>query len=304
MLWSTKKKIPDPCEDVLKHILAEIDDLRKNIETKADQRLQKYQCHYPSGTFSKSAYNLAHYLAMRQFDLRDLQDRLAQTSLTSLGRAEAAVLTTLDSLIDVLKRATDKRYPLRDQNHEICFIRGQQLLDQHTIDLFGPFHQQGRAHVMVTLPTEAAWDYALVRAFVEKGMTCARINCAHDDLSIWQEMVNNIRRAETELNRSCRILMDLAGHKIRTGPITLGPPIHHLRVKKDLTGQVVEPEHLIVTTDSESPSSDPSLFSVSIPTALHKKLAPGARIGFIDNRNKKRHLKVEEALSETEWLVS
>jgi pyruvate kinase len=304
MLWSTKKKIPDPCEDVLKHILAEIDDLRKNIETKAEQRLQKYQCHYPSGTFSKSAYNLAHYLAMRQFDLRDLQDRLAQTSLTSLGRAEAAVLTTLDSLIDVLKRATDKRYPLSDQNHEICFIRGQQLLDQHTIDLFGPFHQQGRAHVMVTLPTEAAWEYALVRAFMEKGMTCARINCAHDDLSIWQEMVNNIRRAETELNRSCRILMDLAGHKIRTGPITLGPPIHHLRVKKDLTGQVVEPEHLIVTTDSESPSSDPLLFSVSISTALHKKLAPGVRIGFIDSRNKKRQLQVEKALSETEWLVS
>ena len=304
MLWSSKKKTPDPCEDVLKHILAEIDDLRKEIEVKANQRLQKYQCHYPSGVFSKSAYNLAHYLAMRQFDLRDLQDRLAQTSLTSLGRAEAAVLTTLDSLIDVLKRATDKRYPLNEQNHEICFIRGQQFLNQHTIDLFGPFHQQGRAHVMVTMPPEAAWDYALVRAFLEKRMTCARINCAHDDPIIWQGIVNNIRRAETEINRSCRILMDLAGHKIRTGPITLGPPIHHIRVKKDLTGQVVEPGYLIFATDFESPSIDPSLFRVVIPIALHEKLEPGMHIGFIDNRSKQRYLQVEKALSETEWLIS
>ncbi len=302
---TTNKFNQDPYEDVLKQILAEIAQLRQQIEINANQRLQKYQSNYHSGAFSKSACNLAHYLAMRQFDLRHLQDRLAQAGLSSLGRAEASVLSTLDSLIDVLKRATDKHYlPGEKSPSEYGFNRGQQLLEQHTIELFGPFHEQGRAHVMVTLATEVAWDYMLVRSLLEKGMTCARINCAHDDPVIWQGMIRNVRRAETEMGRSCRILMDLAGHKIRTGPIALGPSIHHIHVQKDRTGKVVAPGYLILTSDAESPFVDNSLFRVSIPRALHQKLAPGTYLEFIASQNKQRYLKVEKALSDTEWLVS
>ncbi len=295
----------DPYEDILKQILAEVTELRQKIEINANKRLQKYQRNFHCGNFSKSAFNLAHYLAMRQFDLRHLQDRLAQAGLSSLGRAEASVLSTLDSLIDVLKRATDKHYQPGEKNpSEYGFNRGQQLLLQHTIELFGPFHEHGRAHVMVTLPTEACEDYSLVSSLLEKGMTCARINCAHDDPVIWQGMIRNVRRAETEMGRSCRVLMDLAGHKIRTGPIAPGPSIHHIRVQKDRTGKVVAPGYLILTSNSESPSVDSSLFRVSIPKTLHKKLAPGLYLGFISSRNKQRCLKVEKALSDTDWLAS
>ena len=249
---TTNRSNHDPYGDVLKQILAEVIELRQKIEINANQRLQKYQGNYRSGTFSKSACNLAHYLAMRQFDLRHLQDRLAQAGLSSLGRAEASVLSTLDSLIDVLKRATDKDYLPDEKNlSEYGFNQGQQLLEQHTIELFGPFREHdehGRAHVMVTLATEASWDYTLVSSLLEKGMTCARINCAHDGPVIWQGMIRNVRRAETEMGRSCRILMDLAGHKIRTGPIALGPSIHHIRVQKDRTGRVIAPGYLILTS--------------------------------------------------------
>ena len=242
---------------------------------------------------------------MRQFDLRQLQDRLAQAGLSSLGRAEASVLSTLDSLIDLLKRATDKHYLPEETNAgEYGFNRGQQLLEQHTIELFGPFHEQGRAHVMVTLPKEASQDYSLISSLLEKGMTCARINCAHDDPLIWQGIIKNVRRAETELERPCRILMDLAGHKIRTGPIDLGPPVHHIRVQKDRTGWILAPGYLLLTSDPESPSADSSQFRVSIPKALHQRLAPGIYLGFIDSQNKQRYLKVENALSDTDWLVS
>ncbi|MGZ8232559.1 pyruvate kinase [Methylobacter tundripaludum] len=302
---ATKEVTPDPYEDILKQILAEVVELRQKIEINANQRLQKYQGYYHSGCFSKSACNLAHYLAMRQFDLRHLQDRLAQAGLSSLGRAEASVLSTLDSLIEVLKRATDKHYLSGEKKtSEYGFNRGQQLLEQHAIELFGPFHEHGRAHVMVTLSTEACWDYTLVSSLLEKGMTCARINCAHDDPVVWQGMITNIRRAETEMGRPCRILMDLAGHKIRTGPVALGPSIHHIRVQKDRTGKIVAPGYLILTADSESPSADSSLFRVSISKPLHKKLAPEVCLSFIDNQNKQRCLKVEKALSDTDWLVS
>src|SRR5664279_3046301 len=117
-------------------------------------------------------------------------------------------------------------------------------------------------------------------------------------------MIRNIRRAETEMGRSCRILMDLAGHKIRTGPIALGPSIHHIRVQKDRAGRVVTPGYLILTAATKSASADSSLFSVSISKLLHKKLASGMRLGFMDNQNKLRYLEVEKALSDTDWLVS
>ncbi|MDD1641154.1 MAG: pyruvate kinase, partial [Methylococcaceae bacterium] len=245
---ATNKLNQDPYEDVLKQLLAEVVELRQKIEINASQRLQKYQDNFHSGI------------------LRHLQDRLAHAGLSSLGRAEASVLSTLDSLIDVLKRATDKDYLPSDKSLvEYGFNRGQHLLEQHTIELFGSFHEHdehGRAHVMVTLGTEASWDYTLVSSLLEKGMTCARINCAHDNPVIWQGMIRNVRRAETEMGRSCRILMDLAGHKIRTGPITLGPSVHHIRVQKDHTGRVVAPGYLILTTAPESPSVDSSFFRV------------------------------------------
>ena len=75
---ASNKLIQDTYEDVLKQLLAEVVELRQKIELNASQRLQNYQDNFHSGTFSKSACNLAHYLAMRQFDLRHLQDRLAQ----------------------------------------------------------------------------------------------------------------------------------------------------------------------------------------------------------------------------------
>jgi len=300
-----KKITHDPYADVLAQILAEITDLRREIEVKANRRLQKYQTHYHAGIFSKSACNLAHYLAMRQFDLRHLQDRLAQAGLSSLGRAEASVLSTFDTLIDVLKRATDRHYqPGEITPNEYGFNRGRQLLEQHTLELFGPFHEHGKAHVMVTLGIEASWDYQLVNSLLNKGMTCARINCAHDGPSVWQGMINNIRRAETETGRPCRILMDLAGHKIRTGAIALEPPIYHIKVRKDRTGKTVASGYLILTADPDNSSKDTALFKVPITSELHKKLAPGMFLGFTDNQQKQRYLKIEKALSNSDWLVS
>ncbi|WP_404355707.1 hypothetical protein [Methylotuvimicrobium sp. KM1] len=40
---------------------------------------------------------MAHYLALLQFDLRHLQQRLAQAGLSSLGRAESSIMSTLDT---------------------------------------------------------------------------------------------------------------------------------------------------------------------------------------------------------------
>jgi len=300
-----QKTPKDPYDAILKQLLVELVELRETIEVHAKQRLQKYQTSYHAGLFSKSARNLAHYLAMRQFDLRHLQDRLAQAGLSSLGRSESCVLSTFDALIEVLKRATDTSYQSSGMNpSENGFNQGHQLLEQHTIALFGSFHDHSKAHVMVTLGTDASWDYALVSALLEKGMTCARINCAHDDPVVWQEMIGNVRRAETELARPCRVLMDLAGHKIRTGAITLGPAIYRIKVQKDRTGKIIAPGYLILTSQVNPTTDTDGLFRVTIPKRLHKKLGPKMVLSFIDTRKRQRYLQVEKALSDTDWLVS
>ncbi len=300
-----KNTFVDPYENLLKDILVEVSNLREQIALHANERLIQYQDNYLEGQFTESAINLAHYLAMRQFDLRHLQDRLAQSALTSLGRAEASVLSTFDILIDILQRSTDKTYVSSQNNISAqSFNRGQFLLKQHTKDLFGSSHGQGKAHVMVTLSTEASWDYALIKALFEKGMTCARINCAHDDEHVWDAMIKNIRRAEIETGHSCRVLMDLAGHKIRTAEILPGPAIHHIRVPKNSTGKVLAPVFLLLTTDINSASADNALFRVGIPKAAIKYLVPGQIFSFIDNQKKTRYLKVEKKLSEHDWLVS
>jgi pyruvate kinase len=117
-------------------------------------------------------------------------------------------------------------------------------------------------------------------------------------------MIANIRRAETETGRSCRILMDLAGHKIRTGPVALEPPIHHIKVKKDRTGKVIANGYLVLTTETSQSAENGNLFKVPVCTELHKKLAPGMLLEFLDNQNKQRFLKIEKALSSYEWLAS
>ncbi|PPD02908.1 MAG: pyruvate kinase [Methylobacter sp.] len=300
---------PDPYTEVLKRLLKDIQELKDSVETHANLRLQKYKTQYRSAAFTKSARNLAHYLALRQFDLRNLQERLAQAGLSSLGRAEASVMSTLDALTDILQRATDSDYCCGDKSpSEYGFHRGQQLLEQHTIELFGPFHPNSKVHIMVTLPTEAAWDYTLVSALLAKGMTCARINCAHDDAGIWQGMIANIRRAEIETGQSCRILMDLAGHKIRTAEVELEPPVRHIKTRKDPFGAMVSPGYLmIVKSGSETQANNGNYgapFSLAVPEKIFELLTLGSVLAVIDARHKQRYFSVERAISDCQWLVS
>jgi pyruvate kinase len=50
----------------------------------------------------RSARNLAHYLALRRHDVRQLQSQLALLGLSSLGRTESHVLTAVQTVHRVL----------------------------------------------------------------------------------------------------------------------------------------------------------------------------------------------------------
>lgn len=167
--------------------------------------------------FLPSALNLARYLALRRHDLRPLQTALMPWGLSSLGRLESRVLTNLDAVIATLgpmAGADSAELPPRPSLD--AFFEGERLLHRNTNEVFGAAHRYRHVRIMVTLPSEAAVNYALVRSLVEAGTDCFRINCAHDSTDLWSGMVTNVRRAARESGRPTRITIDLAGQKPRT----------------------------------------------------------------------------------------
>jgi pyruvate kinase len=163
---------------------------------------------------------MAHYLALRKRDIRPLQEGLIPWGLSSLGRSEGRVLANLDAVLVSLAALTGRTdLPLPPRPSGKAFTLGERLLARNTRRLFGPPAQGRDTHIMVTLPESAAEDGALVQALVARGMTCARINCAHGTHAEWVAMVRNVRAAEAKLGRGCRVLMDLGGPRARTAVV-------------------------------------------------------------------------------------
>lgn len=189
-----------------------------------------------------SAVNLLHYVGLRRCDIRDMQKRLAATGLSSLGRAESHVLGTVDSVLDVLHRLADRERGEPEQSLlPVTFREGRALLEENTGALLGEKPARRFVRIMVTMPGEAAVDASLVSSLVRGGMDCMRINCAHDGPGEWKRMIEHLRAAERETGRSCRVLMDLSGPKLRTGAIEAESAALHMTPERDAMGRVTAP---------------------------------------------------------------
>jgi len=178
---------------------------------------------------SPAIVNLAHYLCLRHHDLRAMQRQLMRHGLSSLGRLESRTLPTIDAVLAALGSLTG-RPPPAPMPDEAEFFAGETRLVQATDILFGPEAPHRRGRIMVTLPTEAAGDRALVDDLVRYGMDVARINCAHDDPATWRAMAANARAAGERLGRRISVLMDIAGPKIRTGAVVVADGRPRLRI--------------------------------------------------------------------------
>jgi pyruvate kinase len=210
-------------------LLAALRELRDDVDRQGEDLARRWRNGILRESFWPSAQNLAAYLALRKRDLRSLQTALMPWGLSSLGRSESRVLPTLDAVIATLA-ALDRESTTDRPTHPSLstFFVGEHLLAANADELFGRATAQRRARIMVTLPTEAARNYPFVRNLLQRGMDCARINCAHDSADEWEAMIANVRRAEVELCRSCKVLMDLGGPKARTGAVSLPEPGHRL----------------------------------------------------------------------------
>ena len=208
------------CQVSLTELLEELLNLKERILRETALEKSKLDLEKASQASMFSILNALNYVVMRREELHPLQSSLAEYGLSSLGRVEPHVMTNIDAVINILSKVTTCK-PYETVNQEACidYPGGYRQLRQRSETLFGPSPKGRSEYIMVTMPTEAATDIILVESYLKAGMNNARINCAHDNESVWLKIIKNIRVSAKKNKQECKILMDLAGHKIRTGQV-------------------------------------------------------------------------------------
>ena len=255
------------------------------------------------GSCRESARNLLHYIAFRRFDLRRVQDALADLGLSSLGRAESHVLYNLDSVLARLQsRGFGRPAPIAGRSI-LDPQRGRRLLARNATRLFGPPPAGRATRIMVTLPTEAAERPAFLRELLESGADCFRINCAHDSPREWERMLRHLHRAERALGRRARVEMDFGGPRLRTGPIEPGPALLKVRPTRDSAGHVLRPARVRLVSAASAhpaPNAEPELV---VPLDWIRRRRRQELLRLRDARGARRRLRVESS-SGKELIVS
>ncbi|MGA9636518.1 MAG: pyruvate kinase [Solirubrobacterales bacterium] len=305
---------PVPNEATARRLRDAVGELRREVAREGDEIFDRWRPRLRREEYVPSARNLAFYLALRHHDLRQLQLDLMPLGLSSLGRCEARVMPSLDAVLAALARIAGGD----TQPHDLAaedFFRGHELLRAQTESVLGPTPHNRAVRVMVTMPSEAATSYTLVRSLVFAGMDVARINCAHDDVAAWRRMAEHVRNAGTETGRPCRVCLDLGGPRSRVRSTT----VPHDR-------QVQREDRLLLTSRAVPVQSRWKLqLECSLPEAVGQ-LEPGdevwvneGRLGAVvegsssegvllrvtEARDKGEHLRVDKGLNfpRTELVV-
>lgn len=290
---------------------SEIALLRERVANGRQALLNAWKPALAHAAHAREAANLAAYIAFRREDLRDLQERLSDLGLSSLGRCESHVEATLDSValvLDAMACACPSNAALAKLGREKR--AGDQRLKRNTQALLGKEPKGRRTRIMVTLPTAAGEDPRYVRDLVERGMDIARINCAHDDPLVWQAMVDNVRAAAQELSRPCLVHMDLAGPKLRTGDMAATPGRLRLKPKRDERGETRAPAYFLLDASGEPGGAGlrgatglAGYPRVSVARDWLSRLQPGDLVEATDARGKKRIFNVLERMGEAHLLA-
>jgi pyruvate kinase len=250
-----------------------------------------------------SARNLVHYVALRHHDLRKLQIRLSQRGLSSLGRSESCVLSTL---LEVSERAHEslavrghegaKRELSRlgkERSTAMSSQTAKDYLHQHTHGVLGPRPGDRHIHIMVTAPSAEEADRAWMAKMLRAGMNALRINCAHEGEREWGQMIRALGAARRETHKPCCVLMDLAGPKIRTGRIASTRRIDTWRPSKDDVGQVTASARVVIRRAS-APTPEGAGPFLFLSDKAFAKVRKGDELRFRDARDKMRALGIDK----------
>jgi pyruvate kinase len=254
-----------------------------------------------------SAHNLAHYAALRQLDIRELQLLLQQHGLSSLGRSESFALRSLlevririaEALLARGVGTTTEVAELADRcTATLSWRTAEFLLHTHTHDVFGPKPNGRHVYVMVTAPSATEAGRAWITAMLRAGMNVLRINCSHEGPTEWKRIIDALVRARRDVGVECRVLMDLGGPKIRTGPIAEDARVLTWKPDRDRLGRVVAPARVTIrhAAQSAATSVEPCIL---VHRRWYGRLRAGDTLHFRDTRRKSRVVTVRTVTDTT-----
>ncbi len=277
-------------------LIDQLDQITKDLEEKEqvfDQAIEATCSEY-----RKSARNLIHYKAIRTIDLRPIQKALKNLGMSRLANAGSHVMDSLSLSRQILYCLIGQSVD-DEANFDLTTKNSEEFLINNTKNLLGPLSEGRRVRIMVTQPTEAAYDYPMVLEMVKSGMNCARINCAHDTPEIWSKIINHVKKASEATGTHVTIAMDLAGPKIRTGAIKPGFKVRKFSPKRNDLGMVVSPA-FIIFTDQVNEKSAPN--TIPVASEWKNQLNVGDKLLVAaDARNKQRTLKVIRKTDDQVW---
>jgi pyruvate kinase len=250
--------------------------------------------------YKKSAQNLIHYLAFRSFEIDLLQDRLREIGLPSLTHIEGHVMESLLSIKTIINHLLGEQ-KIEQSTGVITSAKSKKILNKNSKLLFGYKSKKRRARIMVTLPDIAADDPKYARRLLRAGMNSARINCAHDDANAWGKMIEHLNTAKLGLNKGCKVMMDLGGPKLRTGPMIAGPKVIHIKPTRNDLGEVVHPARIWITPSDTTPPNDLTDALLPVHEKLFAKIKRGSTISFIDSRGKRCQIVVDRKEGAGRW---
>ncbi|KAJ6376072.1 hypothetical protein OIU77_000944 [Salix suchowensis] len=215
-----------------------------------------------------SATKLIHYLALRCLDIRQLKEDLTLVGLMNLEIINLHVLSSLNASIQLLEALKSNSVNPKDSISAGIFAE-KRLAPQNdgkfTIQtmkkkassnsefLLGRLRAGRTTHIMVTVGQEATENEIFITGLIKAGTPIIRINCAHGNPSIWSEIIKRVKESSQMLEKPCRILMDLAGPKLRTGKLKSGPSVVKISPKKNASGNVVFPAQVWLSHKEAGP---------------------------------------------------
>ena len=250
---------------------------------------------------AQSAKNLVHYMALRQHNISELQETLRDMGLTPFDHIEPYVMRSLLLTKVILQRLIGEIYPISERK-TLSPKKSRKILNNNTRQLFGRKTKKRRTRIMVTMPFEISQDIRIPGKFVKAGMNCARINCAHDNKEVWDKMITNIRLASKKARKKSRIMMDLGGPKLRTGPMISGPKVIHIKPERDDLGNVTKPAMLWLASPDVLPPGEADAI-IPVNATWLKKVKRGDVVTFADSRQKKCTLEIIKKQGEGKWAI-
>ncbi|WP_209331459.1 pyruvate kinase [Lunatimonas salinarum] len=218
----------------------------------------------------QAAKNLLHYLAFRSEDRTKLQLALHRLGLSALSNAESHIL----SQVQAVRQRLGHQYTT-DQLCTHRYPETKERLAQKSNDLFGSGDESRQPYIMVTLDPDITEEPEKLNELLIQGMNVARINCAHGDQTMWEQLIEAVREATQATGIPCKVYMDLAGPKIRTE--FLGEE----RKKKSLA--IAEGSLVYLSGSKEGYGKEDTVISPTVPEVI-PYLKPEQRVFFDDGK--------------------